>query len=285
MISNHSTAMNPGRVSHEKPEWTRDEFLAMVSHELRNPIQAILSWAEVVSRKPDLETSERAIECIKRGALQGAKLINQLMDFSRISNGSLKLSEDQFSLIATLEEAIEIVTPQAWAKAIKIDMQINETSITLVGDAARLQQVFINLLSNAIKFTPREGLVQIRVECRQNYAEVSVRDTGRGISPEFLPHVFERFRQQALDPTNDGGLGLGLAISRYLVEEHRGTIQADSPGNGKGATFTVCLPRLREKARAQSVGGHSADAVAKASAITHRAALSLHAGPSYQIPL
>ncbi len=218
-----STAKQPINVTTRGPEWTPDEFLAIVSHELRNPITAILGWAEVVSAESsDAEISEHAIEVIKR-------------------NGSLKLSAEKISLVSILEAAIEMMKPQASAKAIKLEAKLSECPTPIIGDATRLQQVFTNLLSNAIKFTPVGGRVQVRVECR-NQAEITVSDTGRGISAEFLPFVFDRYRQQEAETAESGGLGLGLAITRYLVEKHGGTIYANSAGIGKGATFTVCLP-------------------------------------------
>jgi signal transduction histidine kinase len=182
-----------------------------------------------------------AIEAIKRSALQGAKLINDLMDFCRIRNGGLALDVQEVSVESILESTIEMIKPQARAKRIKLEAKLLECPTPIAGDAARLQQVFTNILSNAIKFTPAGGRVRVRAECR-NEVEITVSDTGRGISAEFLPFVFDRYRQQVAETTEAGGLGLGLAITRYLVEEHGGTIYANSAGSGKGATFTVCLP-------------------------------------------
>jgi signal transduction histidine kinase len=239
------TAEQPINVTAKGPEWTSDEFLAMVSHELRNPIAAILGWADVVSAvSVDPKMLGHAIEAIKRSALQGAKLINDLMDFSRIRNGGLALNVQKVSVVSILEAAIEMIKPQARARAIKLKAELPECPTPIAGDAARLQQVFTNLLSNAIKFTPAGGRVRVRVECR-NQAEITISDTGRGISAEFLPYVFDRYRQQVAETTEASGLGLGLAIARYLVEEHGGTIYASSAGSGKGATFTVCLPYVQ----------------------------------------
>jgi signal transduction histidine kinase len=236
------TLEQPINVTTKGPEWTSDEFLAMVSHELRNPIAAILGWADAVSAvSGDPKILAHAIEAIKRSALQGAKLVNDLMDFSRIRNGGLALNVQEISVVPILEAAIEMIKPQARAKAIKLEADLLECPTPIAGDAVRLQQVFTNLLSNAIKFTPAGGRVRVRAECR-NQVEITVSDTGRGISAEFLPFVFDRYRQQVAETSESGGLGLGLAITRYLVEEHGGTIYADSAGSGKGATFTVCLP-------------------------------------------
>jgi signal transduction histidine kinase len=236
------TAEQPINVTAKGPEWTSDEFLAMVSHELRNPIAAILGWADVVSAvSVDPGISVNAIEAIKRSALQGAKLINDLMDFSRIRNGGLALDVQEVSVESIVESTIEMIKPQARAKGIKLEAELLDCPTPIAGDAARLQQVFTNILSNAIKFTPAGGRVWVRAECR-NQVEITVSDTGRGISAEFLPYVFDRYRQQVAETSEAGGLGLGLAITRYLVEEHGGTICAQSEGSGKGATFTVCLP-------------------------------------------
>jgi len=242
MILEPLTAGQPIDVTRNGPQWTPDELLAIVSHELRDPIAAIIGWADVVdTRSVDAKISEHAIEAIKRSALHAAKLTNQLLDLSRINNGGLKLKAQKVSLVSTLEAAIEIIKPQASAKAIKLEAELSDCPMSIDGDPTRLQQIFTNLLSNAIKFTPAGGLVQVRAEC-WNHAEVTISDTGCGISAEFLPFVFDRFRQQEAETTGAGGLGLGLAITRYLVEEHGGSIYASSAGIGKGATFTVCLP-------------------------------------------
>jgi two-component system, chemotaxis family, CheB/CheR fusion protein len=236
------TTEQPINVKTKGPDWTSDEFLALVSHELRNPIAAILGWADAVSAvSVDPKVLVSAIEAIKRSALQGAKLVNDLIDFSRIRNGGLVLDIKEVSVVSILEAAIEMIKPQARAKAIEVETEIPECPTPIAGDAARLQQVFTNILSNAIKFTPAGGRVRVRVECR-NQMEIRVSDTGRGISAEFLPFVFDRYRQQVSETAETGGLGLGLAITKYLVEEHGGTIYANSAGSGKGATFTVCLP-------------------------------------------
>src|SRR5713101_3945314 len=242
MILEPLTAEQPVNVTTNGPQWTPDELLAIVSHELRDPIAAIIGWADVVNtRSVDAKITEHAIEAITRSALHAAKLTNQLLDLSRISNGGLKLNSQRVSLVSTLEAAIEMIKPQASARAIKLEAELSDCPTSIVGDATRLQQVFTNLLSNAIKFTPAGGRVQVRAECR-SHAEITISDTGRGISAEFLPFVFDRFRQQEAETTEAGGLGLGLAITRYLVEEHGGSIYASSAGHGKGATFTVCLP-------------------------------------------
>jgi signal transduction histidine kinase len=179
---------------------------------------------------------------IKRSALLEAKLINQLMDYSRTRNGSLMLSMHHVDLVGTLKAAIETMTPPAKAKAIEWRINVERQQVSLLGDGARLQQVLTNLFSNAIKFTPNGGQVKVELETVGRCAKITVSDTGCGINSEFLPYVFDRFRQQVVDRTQGGGLGLGLAITRYLVEEHGGDIFARSAGDGQGSTFTVYLP-------------------------------------------
>jgi two-component system, chemotaxis family, CheB/CheR fusion protein len=214
-----------------------------VCHELRNPVSAILGWADVLSGESiDSVEFAHAIEVIKHSALLGTKLIDQLLDFSRISTGVFQLNLQNIAIVPVLESAIEMTRLQARIKSIELDADLMESPTPIVGDSSRLQQVFTNLLSNAIKFTPRGGRVQVGVKCPQNFIEIRVSDTGCGISTEFLPFVFDRFRQQVAETTEKGGLGLGLAIARFLVEEHGGMILANSEGSGKGATFTVCLP-------------------------------------------
>ncbi|MGH9768496.1 MAG: sensor histidine kinase [Blastocatellia bacterium] len=242
-MSEFSTIEQPNDNKTRNTDWSPDEFLAMVSHELRNPTWVILGWAEVISRRPvNAETLARAIEVIKRNAQLQAKLINQLLDFSRINSGGFWLDSQNVTLLSILESAIETMTIQAMAKTIELRVDLERSAATVIGDPVRLQQVFTNLLSNAIKFTPHGGRVEIRYECIGNYAEITVSDTGRGISAEFLPYVFDRFRQETVETAGQGGLGLGLAIARYLVEEHGGMIYVNSRGEGKGTTFTVCLP-------------------------------------------
>ncbi len=242
-MSEFLTADLPIQGGAPSPDWTNAEFLAMVCHELRNPVSAILGWADVLSGESiGSVESAHAIEVIKRSALLGTKLINQLLDFSRVSTGVFHLNLQNIAIVPILESAIEMTSLQARIKSIELEADLVESLPPIVGDSSRLQQVFTNLLSNAIKFTPHGGRVQVGVKCRQKFIEIGVTDTGCGISAEFLPYVFDRFRQQVAETTENGGLGLGLAIARFLVEEHGGTILASSDGIGKGATFTVSLP-------------------------------------------
>jgi len=242
-MSEFSTHAQPNNDTTRNSAWSQDEFLAVVSHELRNPTWVILGWTDIiVKRLIDVDTLSRAIEMIKRSAQLQAHLINQLLDYSRINSANLRLESQRVTLVPVLEAAIEVMTQQALAKSIELNANLERSAASVIGDPVRLQQVFTNLLSNAIKFTPQGGRVDVWFVRDGNFAEITVSDTGRGISAEFLPYVFDRFRQESIEMAKQGGLGLGLAIARYLVEEHGGRIYADSHGKGKGATFTVRLP-------------------------------------------
>ncbi len=227
----------------------KDEFLATLSHELRTPLNAMLGWTQLLrTRKMDAEKMGRALETIDRNTRALSKLIEDILDVSRIMTGKLHLSAQPCDLVGVIEGALEAVRPAAEAK--KMQVLLNNASALLVwADSNRLQQVILNLLSNAIKFTPNGGVVEVSLcavaanGTSESYAQIQIKDTGKGISPEFLPHVFERFRQENNSTTrNYGGLGLGLALVRYLVELHGGIVNADSPGEGLGSTFTVELP-------------------------------------------
>jgi PAS domain S-box-containing protein len=223
----------------------KDEFLATLSHELRTPLTAILGWSSMLrARQLNAETSQRALEAIERNAKSQRQIIEDLLDVSRIITGKLCLDVKEIELAPLIDAAIESVRPAAEAKTVRIDrLSDAHGSGRLTGDPARLQQVFWNLLSNAVKFTPKGGAVEIRLEHTGSHVEIGVSDTGQGISAEFLPFVFDRFRQADSTTTRrHGGLGLGLAIVRHLVELHGGTVRAESDGTGQGATFTVSLP-------------------------------------------
>jgi signal transduction histidine kinase len=242
-MSDFSTPAQPNNDKASNADWGQDDFLAIVSHELRNPTWVILGWADLIIKKlVDLDTLSRAIEVIKRSAQLQAQLLNQLLDFSRINSANLRLETQRVALGPALEAAIETMTPQAMAKTIELNAYFEGSAATVIGDPVRLQQIFTNLLSNAIKFTPQGGSVNVWFDRDGDDAEINVSDTGHGISAEFLPYVFDRFRQESVEMARQGGLGLGLAIARYLVEEHGGRIYAHSHGKGKGATFTVRLP-------------------------------------------
>jgi signal transduction histidine kinase/ActR/RegA family two-component response regulator len=222
----------------------RDEFLATVSHELRTPLNAILGWAQLLREgKLDADGSSNAFEVIERNAKIQASLIEDILDVSRIITGKLRLDADSVELVPLTQAAIDVVRPAAQAREIQLAVSLDPRAGSTRGDVNRLQQVLWNLLSNAIKFTPEGGRVMIRLERVNNNARIVVSDTGIGIKPEFLPHVFDRFRQaDSAFTRKHGGLGLGLAIVRHLVEMHGGTVQAESEGEGRGATFTVTLP-------------------------------------------
>jgi light-regulated signal transduction histidine kinase (bacteriophytochrome)/CheY-like chemotaxis protein len=224
---------------------TKDEFLATVGHELRTPLNAMLGWIHILrggDAQAVADRRERALDTIERNARVQAQLIDDLLDVSRIVAGKLTLTVQPVDLGGVVDRVLEGLRPAAEAKQIRVQSALDSTA-TILGDGNRLQQVAANLLSNAIKFTPKGGRVQVFVERRESSVDLSVADTGQGISAEFLPHVFERFRQAdgALS-RKTSGLGLGLAIVRHIVELHGGTVVAHSEGQGKGATFTVRLP-------------------------------------------
>jgi PAS domain S-box-containing protein len=227
----------------------KDEFLATVSHELRTPLNAILGWARMLQAgRLDEAQIARAYETVERNAKAQAQLIEDLLDVSRIISGKLRLDVRPLELASVIEGAIETTRPAAEAKGIRVVTVLDPRGSPVTGDADRLQQVVWNLLSNAIKFTPKGGRVLVRLERVNSHAEITVSDTGVGISPEFLPHVFDRFRQADGSITRSyGGLGLGLAIVRHLVELHGGTVSADSRA-GEGATFTVQVPAIALRA-------------------------------------
>jgi signal transduction histidine kinase/CheY-like chemotaxis protein len=225
----------------------KDEFLATVSHELRTPLNAVLGWARMLaSRELTEERSTHAIETIERNAVALAHIIDDLLDVSRIVSGSLTVAFYPVDLATVTRAAVEAVAPLAAAKSIRVAFVSDPSATEVVsGDAGRLEQVVVNLLSNAVKFTPTGGRVDVSVKRSGGSLELVVKDTGEGISPAFLPRVFDRFRQaDGATTRRHGGLGLGLAIVRQLVELHGGTVRADSDGAGQGATFTVVLPIL-----------------------------------------
>jgi PAS domain S-box-containing protein len=222
----------------------KDEFLATVSHELRTPLTAILGWAHMLrTGQFDGKSTASAFETIERNARAQAQLIEDLLDVSRIITGKLRIDVRPVDPNSFIEAAVEAVRPAAEAKGVRLQKVMDTGLATVSGDPVRLQQVVWNLLSNAIKFTPRGGRVQLRLERINSHVEIAVSDTGAGIAPDFLPHVFDRFRQADQKITRQhSGLGLGLAIVRHLVELHGGSVRAESRGEGYGSTFTVLLP-------------------------------------------
>ncbi|MBD1909198.1 PAS domain S-box protein [Leptolyngbya sp. FACHB-8] len=222
----------------------KDEFLAVLSHELRTPLNPILGWTKLLrTRQFDAAATDRALDIIERNTKLQVQLIEDLLDVSRILQGKLSLNVSSVDVTKTVEAALETVRLSAETKGIQIETHLDVGVGQVNGDANRLQQVVWNLLSNAVKFTPSGGRVEVRLERLGDYAQIQIRDTGQGISPDFLPYVFEYFRQADSSMTRRfGGLGLGLAIVRHLVELHGGTVKAESPGSGMGATLTVQLP-------------------------------------------
>jgi signal transduction histidine kinase/ActR/RegA family two-component response regulator len=241
------------RVEAEANARAKDEFLAVVSHELRTPLSAMLGWAEVLrSRRPGDPIYERALQTIERNAELQSKLIEDLLDMARILSGKLSIEAQPLYLDAILEESLDVVRPTAEAKDIEMVVTFDSAPGLILGDANRLQQVFWNLLSNAIKFTDPGGRVEVRMVRCEAEARITVSDTGKGITPDFLPYVFDPFRQaDSSSARRQGGLGLGLALAERLVEMHGGAIKAESAGEGRGATFTVTLP-TRSGSRAVS---------------------------------
>ncbi len=232
------------RVETERAGRIKDEFLATLSHELRTPLNAILGWANILRDDPaDTEGVSEGLAIIERNARAQNQIIEDLLDMSRIISGKVRLDVHRTDLAPIVEAAIETVRPAASAKGIRVQTVLDPAARPVSGDPNRLQQVFWNLLSNAIKFTPRGGRVQVLLERVHSQLEVSVIDTGKGIETDFLPHVFDRFRQADSSTTRQyGGLGLGLAIVKQLIELHGGTVRVTSGGRDHGTTFIVALP-------------------------------------------
>ncbi|WNG19490.1 PAS domain-containing protein [Cystobacter fuscus] len=247
------------RTEAEKANRLKDDFLATVSHELRTPLTAILGWVQILrSGQLPEERRMRALETVERNAHAQSQLVEDLLDISRIMSGKLVLEVESVDLCAVVEASLESIRPAAAAKGILLQPVLDSIA-TVMGDPTRLQQVVWNLLSNAVKFTPKGGRVQVLVERRDSSVEIVVADSGKGIPVDFLPHVFERFRQaEGSVARKYGGLGLGLSIVKHLVEAHGGTIDAFSEGEGRGATFTVRLPtavvRRKEPGASSSSG-------------------------------
>ncbi len=237
------------RAEAEKANRLKDEFLATVSHELRSPLNAILGWSRLL-RDPKVREDqlERALEIIERNAQSQSRLIEDLLDVSRIVSGKLSVRMRPAALDRAVEGVAGDMRPSAEAKGIDLRLTKSGAGISVIGDAERLQQVVWNLLSNAIKFTPDGGRIEVELKRVGAHVELRVSDTGRGISPEFLPYIFDRFRQaNRTDAGARAGLGLGLAIVRFIVEAHGGSVTAESPGVGQGATFTVKLPIAQDR--------------------------------------
>jgi signal transduction histidine kinase/DNA-binding response OmpR family regulator len=232
------------RAEAEQANRTKDEFLATLSHELRTPLSAILGWSHLVrTGKLDDAQMSRAVETIERNARSQSQLIDDLLDVSRIITGKLQIEPKPVDLCMVMEASIEAVRPALETKGIRLETQLSSEACFVPGDATRLQQIFWNLLTNAIKFTPESGRVSVEVKCDGSRVHASVSDSGIGISPEFLPYIFDRFRQADGSTTRvHGGLGLGLSIVKHLVQLHDGEVEVVSEGRDQGATFTINLP-------------------------------------------
>jgi signal transduction histidine kinase len=250
----------------QKANRLKDEFLATLSHELRTPMNSILGWIKLLnSGTLNSETASRALETIERNAKMQAQLIEDILDVSRIITGKLQLQMQPVALDAIVQTAAETLLPAIRAKNIKFHMAIEQDTRPVLGEATRLQQVVWNLLSNAVKFTQPQGEITISLEQREASVRLQVKDDGQGIAPAFLPYIFDRFRQADGSTTRkQGGLGLGLSIVQRVVELHNGTVKAESPGEGKGATFTLefpveAAPAIADAAREAIVTRHRPD--------------------------
>jgi signal transduction histidine kinase/ActR/RegA family two-component response regulator len=243
------------REAAEESNRLKDEFLATVSHELRTPLTAILGWSRLLEGGSlDDSVVQQAVETIGRNAKAQAQIVDDILDVSRIITGNLYLDLHPLEVVPVVENAINVVRQTADAKGIRIETYFDSTPAVISGDANRLQQVVWNLLSNAVKFTESGGRVCVKVMQSGGAVEVTVSDTGQGIDKEFLPYVFDRFRQADSTTTRQhGGLGLGLAIARHLVEIHGGTIRGESAGMGRGASFTIRFPLLEAAVSATNV--------------------------------
>jgi CheY-like chemotaxis protein/two-component sensor histidine kinase len=232
------------RADAERANRLKDEFLATLSHELRTPLNAVIGWTRMLSSgRLDRENSKHALEVIERNAWAQKQIIEDILDVSRVITGKLQLNLGSVDLVAVIDAALDAVRPAIEAKEIRIETIIDASLRLISGDPDRLQQVVWNLLSNAAKFTPTGGSVEISVSQNASHVVIRVKDSGPGIDPAFLPHVFERFRQADGSTTRmHGGLGLGLAIVRHLVELHGGTIAVENRDDGEGAIFTIRLP-------------------------------------------
>ena len=232
------------RTQAESASRAKDQFLSALSHELRTPLTPILLWLRLMRTKPmDEKARARALEVMEHNTRLQAQLVEDILDLSRIITGKFRLDVRDARLVEIGESVVDLARPSAALKGIRLDFTAEDAPEVVVGDPARLQQIMWNLLANALKFTPEGGRVQLTLKGDEARARITVTDTGEGISSDFLPHVFDRFRQADGSTTRShGGLGLGLAIVRHLVELHGGTVRAESPGIGKGATFTVDLP-------------------------------------------
>jgi signal transduction histidine kinase/CheY-like chemotaxis protein len=236
-------AERAARTELERVSLMKDEFLATLSHELRTPLNAILGWADILLTRTPATEDRRGLETIARNARLQAQLIEDLLDMNRIISGKIRLDVQRLDLAAIIEATLDSVGPSAEAKSVRLRRTLDPSAGPVFGDPQRIQQVVWNLLSNSIKFTPKGGAIDVLLRRVNSHVEIRVSDSGAGIAPEFLPHVFERFRQADSSTTRKhGGLGLGLSIVKHLVELHGGSVEAQSLGERRGATFIIKLP-------------------------------------------
>jgi len=246
-LRNHIAASEQARSVAEEASRLKDEFLATLSHEIRTPLNAVIGWTRILRTQPAIRSQAHALEVIERNAISQMRLVEDLLDMARIISGKLRLNIDTIGIAEVARAAIDVIAPAAAAKQIAGDVSVDDELPMVSGDADRLQQVVWNLLSNAVKFTEPGGAIRLQITRDDGKVRLSVRDTGQGIAPEFLPYVFDRFRQADSSASRrHGGLGLGLALVRQIVELHGGSVGAESGGVRKGATFWVSLPTVPE---------------------------------------
>ncbi len=249
----------------ERQSRIKDEFLATLSHELRTPMNAILGWLSLLERGEGVADPQHALSVIQRNAQLQAKLIEDLLEMNKVASGTIRLEVAPLDIASTLASTVESLKPTADAKRIRVSLMMEPELPQIQADARRVQQIVWNLLHNAMKFTGHGGAVDVAIDQADGFVRVSVKDTGRGIAPDFLPYIFDRFRQADPSPTRGAtwGLGIGLSIAKYLVELHGGSIHGSSPGVDQGATFVVELPiRVPIDARHGSdMGGHASAAL------------------------
>lgn len=247
------------RADAEEANRIKDEFLATISHELRNPLNVILGYSEVLVRSSEANESEfvqRAAEILRRNAIAQAQLVSDLLDLSRLQLGKFSLNRQVVSLTKTINDAVETVRAEALAKGLEVKIEMSNEPIFVDGDPLRMEQVVWNLLNNAVKFTPAGGTVTVKLAKRNGFAHLAVADTGQGIDPKFLPHVFEIFRQaDATISRRHGGMGIGLALVQQLIQLQGGSVSVSSGGAGQGAEFTITLPVTTEATQPRKTGG------------------------------
>ena len=242
-LRNQITASEQARRVAEEASRLKDDFLATLSHEIRTPLNAVIGWTRILRTQPSIRSQAHALEVIERNAISQMRLVEDLLDMARIISAKLRLNIEAVSIADVARAAVDVIAPAAAARQIAVEVKVDDGLPTVSGDADRLQQVVWNLLSNAVKFTDVGGAVRLQITRDNGKVRLSVRDTGQGVSPEFLPYVFDRFRQADSSASRQhGGLGLGLALVRQIVELHGGSVGAESGGVRKGATFWVSLP-------------------------------------------